>query len=113
MSRPSGSGMLLPWNTARPIPSGARTFFEASPGDLFTATYVATDAHLVVEYCIDAMGHVTTAHVEIQGNAGTRAAVPRDRDVLARMRTWQFAPYFVDGVPLTACSYLDYSVISS
>ena len=37
--------------------------------------------------------------------------VPSDREALEKMRGWQFAPYFVDGKPVTACSFIDYAAL--
>jgi hypothetical protein len=76
----------------------------------------APDPRWVVQYCIDISGRVTSAHVETRSDDQTTfrlVATPSDRDALEKMRGWRFAPYFVAGKPVTACSFISYSSISS
>jgi hypothetical protein len=72
------------------------------------------DSRFVVEYCIDATGRIASAHVAVQGEVqpGLRLGMPSDQNVLERLRGWRFAPYFVDGKPVMACSFIDYSTIA-
>ncbi|HEX7703481.1 MAG TPA: hypothetical protein VF403_22230, partial [Kofleriaceae bacterium] len=73
------------------------------------------DTRSVVEYCIDVTGRVTSAHVSTQGDARpfiVAATTPSDHDVLESLRGWLFTPYFVDGKPVMACSFIDYSTIA-
>jgi hypothetical protein len=71
------------------------------------------DVHSVVEYCIDVNGRVTSAHIATHGEARPlNVATPSDHEVLERLRGWLFTPYFVDGKPVMACSFIDYAAIA-
>jgi hypothetical protein len=79
------------------------------------ANFMAVDVRAVIEYCIDVTGRVTSAHVSTRGDVGRLNAAltrPSDRDVLESLRGWRFTPYFVDGKPVMACSYIDYTAIA-
>lgn len=97
----------------RPI---ARRGLRLSGTELPTLTNVfGVDTRSVVEYCIDVTGRVTSAHVSTQGDARpfiVAATTPSDHDVLESLRGWLFTPYFVDGKPVMACSFIDYSTIA-
>jgi len=74
----------------------------------------AQDPRLVVQYCIDISGRVTSAHVEIRDDDSSPRQLgitPPDRETLEKMRGWRFAPYFVAGKPVTACSFIDYAAL--
>jgi len=71
------------------------------------------DPQLVVEYCIDVTGRVASAHVSVHQEVQRFAAtVPSDHEVLESLRGWLFTPYFVDGKPVMACSFIDYAAIA-
>ena len=97
----------------RPI---ARRGLRLSATELPTLTNVlGVDTRSVVEYCIDVTGRVTSAHVSTQGDARpfvVAATTPLDHDVLESLRGWLFTPYFVDGKPVMACSFVDYAAIA-
>jgi hypothetical protein len=79
------------------------------------ANFMEADVRAVIEYCIDVTGRVTSAHVSTRGDTRRLDAVaprPSDRDVLESLRGWRFTPYFVDGKPVMACSFIDYSTIA-
>jgi hypothetical protein len=67
------------------------------PRAITVANRFGNDERVVVEYCIDTIGRVTSA------------SPPR---ALEQLRGWRFAPYFVAGKPVIACSYVDYSAIA-
>jgi hypothetical protein len=74
---------------------------------------LGVDARLVIEYCIDVTGRVASAHFSSQGDVRPlNVAAPSDHDVLESLRGWLFTPYFVDGKPVMACSFIDYSTIA-
>ena len=59
-------------------------------------------ATIVIEYCIDELGRVTSARA-MGRDAGLAALA------VEAVRGWRFAPYFVRGEPITACSYVTLS----
>lgn len=64
--------------------------FEASAGSRIDANAGATNT---IRYCIDELG--TVSWVDAGGLAPSVAGL---------VRTWRFAPYFLDGKPVRACS---------
>ncbi|MGE5183215.1 MAG: hypothetical protein ACM31C_14195, partial [Acidobacteriota bacterium] len=56
---------------------------------------------VTVAYCVGETGQVTS--VRAPG-----AVSPRDRAYVESIRSWRFAPVFVDGKPITACSFLTF-----
>lgn len=62
---------------------------------------VGEAAIVEVEFCIDETGHVTSVRAPA-------AITPRDRLEVDRLRSSRFAPYFVDGKPITACSFVTF-----
>ena len=101
-------------NPIGPHPLTPRFEREMLVGRAFTSVPF-DDSRLVVEYCIDATGRIASAHVAVQGELqpGPRLlGMPSDQNVLERLRGWRFAPYFVDGKPVMACSFIDYATIA-
>jgi hypothetical protein len=108
------TGLIQPQAVIRRrlIVTGAATVMTLSRPN--TLGVEAPDPRLVVQYCIDISGRVTSAHVEIRYDDQTPRrliGVPPDRETLEKMRGWRFAPYFVAGKPVTACSFIDYAAL--
>lgn len=70
---------------------------------LASRTVKTTTSRVTVEYCIDETGRVTSA--QAVGSNAMLGEVARDM-----VMQWQFAPFFVDGTPAAACSYVSVSV---
>ena len=95
----------------RAIPVRSRDLLR--PAITLGNSFFGNDPRLVVEYCIDVTGRVTSAHVAVQDDelqsAQRTMGLAKDQNVLERLRGWRFTPYFVDGKPVMACSFIDYS----
>ena len=107
------NGLIQPQPSGRRmIVTGRVTVMTLSRSN--TLGVEAPDPRLVVQYCVDLAGRVTSAHVEMRYDDQTPrrlVGVPSDREALEKMRGWRFAPYFVDGKPVTACSFIDYAAL--
>jgi hypothetical protein len=85
------------------------------PGPLPPPLLGAAPAIVTVAYCIDEIGRVTSAR-PLPHDAGVGdlprnspiAGEPRDVQLaVSKVKGWRFAPYFVDGHPVKACSHVD------